>query len=103
VKQARRLDLIADIYEHFAFMPAGNLMRDQRVAWDMCQIFGAIALDQKIVLSPYFKGVRLLRKNNALWKQIEQCVELRKGLGVFPGDDRSGHALAEYASRKGGK
>jgi hypothetical protein len=63
-----------------------NQNRENPLAWDMCQIMAAIAGDYRIELSPHFKGVRRLRRNKVLWKNVSQFVVLKAGSGCLPHD-----------------
>ncbi|SRR5258706_5949719 len=100
----KRLDLISDIYNcvgsgkiaydhRYArrkLLMGGhrveNENRQYRTAWDMCQIMAAIAGDYRIELSPHYKGVRRLRRNKGLWKNVSQFVVLKAGPACLPHD-----------------
>jgi hypothetical protein len=110
--KAHRLQLIADIYAYVSWdapvyygrdARGYNLARENPIAWDMAQIFGAIALDCKVQLGPGYGGVVHLRKNKELWKRISEFVDLKVGPAKLPGDDKSAHARAEYLYRNGGR
>lgn len=97
-----RLQLIWEIYNwtgsqasgntHYGHMtPNGYVMaenknREHPVAWDLCQIFAAIAGGYVIELSAHYKGVQLVRKNKKLWERVSKFVKLKVGQGCLPYD-----------------
>src|SRR5271170_8504366 len=99
--ESERLQLIWDIYcwvgsQHSGNYNAGgygqkfsalNKNRETPVAWDLCQIFGAIAGGYVIELSPHYKGVQLVRKNKVLWDRVSKFVKLKIGQACLPYDE----------------
>jgi hypothetical protein len=92
----QKIELIQDIYSWVGlyssiaqsdadYETGGS--RANPIAWDVCQIGGAIACDYRIVLSPHFKGVVIIRRNKELWQRIEPFVDLKRGRGVLPFDE----------------
>ncbi len=87
-----KLKPIGDIYlyvevaEPVTYL-GSNPVRWNPVAWDLAQIFGAIATGRKIRLSPHYKGVQIVRRNKQLWSLIQEFVELKPGRAKLPGDD----------------
>ena len=64
-----------------------NLNRTFPVAWDLCQIFAAVAGDYRIEFSPHYKGVQFIRRNKDLWKKVSQFVVLKAGQACLPHDE----------------
>src|SRR6266404_8280411 len=52
-----------------------NKNREHPIAWDLCQIFGAIAGGYVIELSSHYKGVQLIKKNKKLWERVSKFVK----------------------------
>jgi hypothetical protein len=63
-----------------------NRVREECIAWDLAQIFGAIAGGYVIELSPHYKGVQLIKKNKTLWAEVNKYVKLKTGQGCLPYD-----------------
>jgi len=99
--EAERLALIWEIYQWCGSQASGktyygkyiegkfiaeNKNRETTVAWDLAQIFGAIAGGYVIELSPHYKGVQVVRKNKALWERVSKFVKLKIGEGCLPYD-----------------
>jgi hypothetical protein len=95
--EAERLQLIWEIYNWTGSQTSGkrthiypqqptNKNRETTIAWDLCQIFAAIAGGYVIELSPHYKGVQLVRKNKELWKRVSAYVKLKTGQGCLPYD-----------------
>lgn len=100
--EIERLQLIWDIYNwtgsqasgnshHGSYDNNGHLMaenknREHPIAWDLCQIFAAIAGGYVIELSYHYRGVQLVRKNKALWERVSKFVKLKVGQGCLPYD-----------------
>lgn len=63
-----------------------NKNRENPIAWDLCQIFAAIAGGYVIELSPHYKGVQYIRKNKALWDKVSKFVKLKTGQACLPYD-----------------
>lgn len=93
-----RLQLIWDIYnwtgsqastngtKHYNHNFTSNKNREHCIAWDLAQMFGAIAGGYIIELSPHYKGVQCVRKNKALWERVSKFVKLKTGIGCLPYD-----------------
>ena len=95
-----RLQLIWDIYNWVGSQDSGdggityygngpqivNKNRETPIAWDLAQIFGAIAGGYVIELSPHYKGVQTVRKNKALWARVIPYVKLKVGQACLPYD-----------------
>src|SRR5208282_2859460 len=97
---SERLQLIWEIYNWTGSQASGNTHygnvdwkgnvvamnknRENPIAWDLCQIFAAIAGGYVIELSPHYKGVQLVRKNKDLWKRVEKFVKIKVGPGCLP-------------------
>ena len=69
----KRLKLISAVYDYMAHAPSHleqdidtNCNREMPIAWDMYQIVAAIAGDYRIELSPHYKGVQRLRRNERI-------------------------------------
>jgi len=93
-KEVERLQLIWEIYNWCgSYTPkrgyAGNQNRELPIAWNFAQIAGAIAGGYVIELSPYYKGVQLIRKNKDLWERVSKFVKLKTGRGCLPYDEGS--------------
>jgi hypothetical protein len=96
-----RLDLIWEIYTWIGTDYSGKLHgikdindtanknREPSVAWDLCQIFAAIAGGYAIEMSPYYKGVQLIKRNKSLWERVSKFVKLKTGYAVLPYDHKS--------------
>jgi|SRR5208282_4182568 len=97
--ETERLQLIWEIYNWtgsqasgsgYPYSYAGNIAmnknRERPIAWDLCQIFGAIAGGYVIELSPHYKGVQCVRKNKELWKRVEKFVKVKVGQACLPYD-----------------
>jgi hypothetical protein len=102
--ESERLALIWEIYnwtgssasgQSYGYSPYGqpkqaiNKNREHPIAWDLCQIFAAIAGGYVIELSSHYKGVQLVRKNKALWERVSKFVKLKVGEGCLPYDSGS--------------
>jgi len=99
-----RLNLISEIYDYlgstnrveyhgnyahraFRMVPKRwNPNRNSAFAWDGYQIFGAIAGNYRIELSPYYKGLQRIRRNKALWRKVSNFVVLKTGYACLPHD-----------------
>jgi hypothetical protein len=94
MKHEERLQLISDIYHWTGLVAAEaespwrivNPLRGHPVAWDLCQIAGAIAGGYRIQLSPHYRGIQIIRRNRQLWKRVQQFVEIKGGQGMLPFD-----------------
>lgn len=94
-KAVERLRLIWDIYNWCGQAGVrdkqnpfpGNMNREHPVAWDLAQIFGAIAGGYVIELSPHYRGVQIVRKNKTLWEKVSKFVDLRPGQAALPYDE----------------
>ena len=100
--EAERLQLIWEIYNWCGSQASGNIHygsvdwqgnvvamnknRENPIAWDLCQMFGAIAGGYVIELSSHYKGVQLVRKNKVLWDKVSNYVKLKVGQGCLPYD-----------------
>jgi hypothetical protein len=97
--EEERLRLIWEIYcwcgsqfsghlyaKHGGIGQTCNKNREHPIAWDLCQIFGAIAGGYVIELSSHYKGVQLIKKNKSLWDRVSKFVKLKTGQGCLPYD-----------------
>lgn len=73
-------------YHSYAGFPIMNKNRENPIAWDLCQMFGAIAGGYVIELSPHYKGVQLVRRNKELWSRVQKFVKIKVGQGCLPYD-----------------
>lgn len=100
--EAERLSLIWEIYNWTGSISSGalycksggvgqscNKNREHPIAWDLCQIFGAIAGGYVIELSSHYKGVQLIKKNKQLWERVSKFVKLKVGQACLPYDTGS--------------
>jgi len=94
-QEAERLHLIWEIYNWTGCQSSGkyassygsvNKNRELPIAWDLAQIFGAIAGGYIIELSSHYKGVQLIRRNKELWERVSKYVKLKVGQGCLPYD-----------------
>ena len=97
--ESERLQLIWDIYSWCGSQQSGSLYckngglgqtcnknREHPIAWDLAQVFAAIAGGYVIELSPHYKGIQLIKKNKALWEQVSKFVKIKVGSGCLPYD-----------------
>lgn len=95
----KRLELIWEIYNYIGSSASGilynkdpfgssqlNKNREHPIAWDLAQIFAAIAGGYIIELSPHYKGVQLIRRSKPLWERVSKFVKLKTGVGCLPYD-----------------
>lgn len=96
-----RLQLIWEIYNWCGSQSSGELYaksgklsnklcnknRELPIAWDLAQIFAAIAGGYVIELSPHYKGLQLVRKNKVLWEKVSKFVKPKTGQGCLPYDE----------------
>src|SRR5271157_4566730 len=99
--ETERLQLIWEIYNWCGSHQSGHLYakaggcgndkcnknREIPIAWDLAQVFAAIAGGYVIELSPHYKGIQLIRKNKELWSRVEKFVKLKIGQGCLPYDE----------------
>lgn len=99
--EIERLRLIWEIYNWCGSQDSGalyckygnlgnticNKNRELPIAWDLAQVFAAIAGGYVIELSPHYKGIQLIRKNKILWEKVSKFVKTKTGQGCLPYDE----------------